>query len=168
MDSSGLCSTRVIALRLRLRVGRARRGVGAARPINTLWQRGLFLLRPTWMDRHSVAGLSFKPQFSKFVSRARRGTRPMSCPLKQSRRGPSSRAEGLAVLPSVAASGAQMCGLTLRSRRGPTASHQARRLTLFIIQSSGLASRRRSRLNSNVRQRRGTLVVRKQNQRLPA
>ena len=53
---------------------------------------------------------------------------------------------------SACASTAQR-GLTPRSRRGPTASHQARRLALFIIQPSGLASCRRSRLNSNVRPR---------------
>ena len=47
--------------------------------------------------------------------------------------------------------------LTPRSRRGPTASHQARRPALFIIRPSGLASRRRSRLNSNVRRRKGAM-----------
>ena len=41
--------------------------------------------------------------------------------------------------------------LTPRSRRGPTASHQARRPRWFILRPSGLASCRRSRLNSNVR-----------------
>ena len=44
-------------------------------------------------------------------------------------------------------------GLTLRSRRGPTASHQARRTALFIIRTSGLASCRRRPLSSNVRPR---------------
>ena len=48
----------------------------------------------------------------------------------------------------------QMRGLTPRSRRGPTASHQARRAALSIIRTSGLASRRWSRLTSNVRPRR--------------
>ena len=44
------------------------------------------------------------------------------------------------------------CGLTRRSRRGPTASHQARAGgTLYIFTGPGLASCRRSRLNSNVR-----------------
>jgi hypothetical protein len=45
-------------------------------------------------------------------------------------------------------------GLTPRSRRGPTASHQARAGgTLYIFTGPGLAACRRSRLNSNVRQR---------------
>jgi hypothetical protein len=44
-------------------------------------------------------------------------------------------------------------GLTPRSRRGPTASHQARPAGLRIIRRAGLASSRRSRLNSNVRPR---------------
>src|SRR5687767_3172171 len=44
------------------------------------------------------------------------------------------------------------CSLTLRSRRGPTASHQARATgTEYIICGPGLASCRWSRLNSNVR-----------------
>ena len=44
--------------------------------------------------------------------------------------------------------------LTPRSRRGPTASHQARAGgTRYIFTGPGLASCRRSRLNSNVRQR---------------
>ncbi len=43
--------------------------------------------------------------------------------------------------------------LTLRSRRGPTAGHQARAGgTRYIFTSPALASHRRSRLNSNVRQ----------------
>jgi len=43
-------------------------------------------------------------------------------------------------------------GLTPRSRRGPTASHQARATgTQYIIRGPGLAACRRSRLNSNVR-----------------
>ena len=43
-------------------------------------------------------------------------------------------------------------GLTLRSRRGPTASHQARATgTVYIFCGPGLASCRSSRLNSNVR-----------------
>ena len=45
-------------------------------------------------------------------------------------------------------------GLTLRSRRGPTASHQAREAERHIIFLAGLASCRRSRLTSNVRPRR--------------
>ena len=50
------------------------------------------------------------------------------------------------------------CGLTPRSRRGPTASHQARAGgTLYIFTGPGLASCRRSRLNSNVRPRKGAL-----------
>ena len=49
--------------------------------------------------------------------------------------------------------------LTPRSRRGPTASHQARPGgTRYIFASPGLASCRRSRLNSNVRQRKPPLV----------
>ena len=46
----------------------------------------------------------------------------------------------------------QACGLTLRSRRGPTAGHQARATgTVYIFCGSGLASHRWSRLTSNVR-----------------
>ena len=41
--------------------------------------------------------------------------------------------------------------LTPRSRRGPTANHQARLQVRFIILPPGLALCRRSRLNSNVR-----------------
>jgi hypothetical protein len=43
--------------------------------------------------------------------------------------------------------------LTPRSRRGPTAGHQARQLARLIIQPPGLASHRQSRLTSNVRRR---------------
>jgi len=44
-------------------------------------------------------------------------------------------------------------GLTLRSRRGPTAGHQARATgAVYIFCGPGLAPRRRSRLTSNVRQ----------------
>ena len=46
------------------------------------------------------------------------------------------------------------CGLTLRSRRGPTAGHQARSGgTQYIFASPGLASCSRRPLSSNVRQR---------------
>jgi hypothetical protein len=45
----------------------------------------------------------------------------------------------------------QECGPTLRSRRSPTASHQARATGWRIIRRAGLASRRRSHLTSNVR-----------------
>ena len=46
----------------------------------------------------------------------------------------------------------QQCCLTPRSRRGPTASHQARAGgTRYIFTGPGLASCRRSRFNSNVR-----------------
>jgi hypothetical protein len=45
----------------------------------------------------------------------------------------------------------QQCGLTRRSRRGPTASRQAREAVGHIIRLAGLASCRCSRLNSNVR-----------------
>ena len=45
------------------------------------------------------------------------------------------------------------CGLTLRSRRGPTASRQAREAVGHIIRLAGLASCRWSRLTSNVRPR---------------
>jgi len=44
-------------------------------------------------------------------------------------------------------------GLTPRSRRGPTASHQAREAVGHIIGLAGLVQRRWSRLNSNVRRR---------------
>jgi hypothetical protein len=44
-------------------------------------------------------------------------------------------------------------GLTPRSRRGPTANHQARLQVRFIILPPGLALCRRSRLTSNVRPR---------------
>ena len=43
------------------------------------------------------------------------------------------------------------CGLTLRSRRGPTARHQAREAVGHIIGLAGLAPRRWPRLTSNVR-----------------
>lgn len=46
---------------------------------------------------------------------------------------------------------APICCLTPRSRRGPTASHQAREAALVIIRLAGLASCRRPRLTSNVR-----------------
>ena len=153
MDCSGFCNANFVMLRLHQRVGRARRGVGASRPVNTFWQGGPFLVFPTRTDRHSAVGQSSKPRFSQLVSRARRGTRPIYRQLKQFRRGPASIAEGSAALTSGASSSAPMCGLTLRSRRGPTASHQARQRALFIIPPSGLASCRRSRLNSNVRPR---------------
>jgi hypothetical protein len=45
----------------------------------------------------------------------------------------------------------KQCGLTPRSRRGPTAKRQARLQVRFIILPPGLARCRRSRLNSNVR-----------------
>ena len=45
------------------------------------------------------------------------------------------------------------CCLTLRSRRGPTACHQAREAVGHIIGLAGLAPHRRSRLTSNVRRR---------------
>ena len=52
----------------------------------------------------------------------------------------------------VRASTWQRVRLTLRSRRGPTAGHQARSGgTRYIFASPGLASCRRSRLTSNVR-----------------
>ena len=60
-------------------------------------------------------------------------------------------------------------GLTLRSRRGPTASHQARAGgTLHIFTSPGPASCRWSRLNSNVRPRKQIRSVLQQSQRLSA
>ena len=59
-------------------------------------------------------------------------------------------------------------GLTPRSRRGPTASRQARLRVRVIIPPPGLASYRRSRLNSNVRRRNGRHVARQQSQRLAA
>jgi len=60
-------------------------------------------------------------------------------------------------------------GLTLRSRRGPTAGHQARATgTVYIFCGSGLASRRWSRLTSNVRPRKTHRAVLLQNQRLSA
>ncbi len=45
------------------------------------------------------------------------------------------------------------CGLTPRSRRGPTALHQAHEAPRHIIRLAGLAQCRRSRLTSNVRRR---------------
>ena len=54
----------------------------------------------------------------------------------------------------VMASRCRECGLTPRSRRGPTANRQARLQVGFIILPPGLALCRRSRLNSNVRRRR--------------
>ena len=60
-------------------------------------------------------------------------------------------------------------GLTLRSRRGPTASRQARATGRgYIIRGPGLASYRRSRLNSNVRPRNRSRAVLQQSQRLSA
>ena len=54
----------------------------------------------------------------------------------------------------------QQRGLTPRSRRGPTAGHQARSGgTRYIFASPGLASHRRSRLTSNVRQRLKSKVI---------
>ena len=51
-------------------------------------------------------------------------------------------------------------GLTLRSRRGPTASHQPRATgTVYIFGGPGLASRRWPRLNSNVRPRKTSPTV---------
>ena len=51
-------------------------------------------------------------------------------------------------------------GLTLRSRRGPTARHQARAGgTEYIFTGPGLASCRRSRLNANVMSRRRYLPL---------
>ena len=59
--------------------------------------------------------------------------------------------------------------LTLRSRRGPTAGHQARSGgTRYIFTSPGLASCRRSRLTSNVRQHNQGLAVLQQKVRLSA
>ena len=46
------------------------------------------------------------------------------------------------------------CGLTPRSRRGPTSKRQARAAGWRIFHRTGLAFRCRSRLSSNVRQRR--------------
>ena len=58
----------------------------------------------------------------------------------------------------VRGSSARRC-LTLRSRRGPTAGHQARSGgTRYIFTSPGLASCRRSRLTSNVRRCRACLA----------
>jgi uncharacterized protein len=51
-------------------------------------------------------------------------------------------------------------GLTLRSRRGPTASRQAREAVGHIILLAGLAPCRRSRLTSNVRRRESPLAGR--------
>ena len=50
-------------------------------------------------------------------------------------------------------------GLTPRSRRGPTALHLAREALWFIMRLAGQAQHRRSRLNSNVRPRRKSIVV---------
>jgi len=60
------------------------------------------------------------------------------------------------------------CGLTLRSRRGPTALHQAREAPRHIMCLAGLAQRRWSHLNSNVRPRNRSRAVLQQSQRLPA
>jgi len=64
-----------------------------------------------------------------------------------------SGAPGLAQGQTPWARQAQLC-LTPRSRRGPTASHQARATgTQYIIRGPGLVACRWSRLNSNVRPR---------------
>ena len=56
--------------------------------------------------------------------------------------------------------GTHPCSLTPRSRRGPTAGHQARSGgTRYIFASPGLAPHRRSRLSSNVRQRKVSMSV---------
>jgi len=53
-----------------------------------------------------------------------------------------------------------MRGLTPRSRRAPTAGHQAPATgTLYIFCARGLASHRRCRLTSNVRRRRNALFL---------
>ena len=60
-------------------------------------------------------------------------------------------------------------GLTLRSRRGPAAGHQARATgTVYIFCGSGLASHRWSRLTSNVRPRETRRAMLQQSQRLSA
>ena len=52
------------------------------------------------------------------------------------------------------------CGLTPRSSRAPTACHQAPATgTVYIVCGRGLASCRRCRLNSNVRQRKPPVVT---------
>jgi hypothetical protein len=62
-------------------------------------------------------------------------------------------------MPTPSAHGAQRC-LTPRSRRGPTAGHQARSGgTRYIFASPGLAPHRRPRLSSNVRPRSHACVV---------
>jgi hypothetical protein len=60
-----------------------------------------------------------------------------------------------------AARTSEHCGLTPRSRRGPTALHLARRPPWFIMRPAGQAQRRRSRLTSNVRphMRKAVLLV---------
>jgi len=63
----------------------------------------------------------------------------------------------------------QDCCLTPRSRRGPTAGHQARATgTVYIFCGPGLAPHRWSRLTSNVRPRKTSRAVLQQNQRLSA
>jgi len=52
-------------------------------------------------------------------------------------------------------------GLTLRSRRGPTAKHRARLPALSIIRPAGPALRRRPRLTSNVRPTENTSSARR-------
>ena len=63
------------------------------------------------------------------------------------------------------APGLSRLGLTLRSRGVPTASRQARRPGCHIFRPSGLASRRRRPLSSNVRPRVQTVAVRLQTAR---
>jgi hypothetical protein len=58
------------------------------------------------------------------------------------------------------------CGLTPRSRRGPTALHLAREAPWYMMRFAGQAQYRRSRLNSNVRQHKRGSAVLQQGQRL--
>ena len=87
-----------------------------------------------------------------------RAARRRAAPLSPARSGrqlwqASKRAKGLGT-PNTGAHFAWRC-LTPRSRRGPTASRQARPGgTLYIFTGPGLASYRWSRLNSKVRPRR--------------
>ena len=99
------------------------------------------------MDKPRKAGnaLSPKPKPKLEAGNQERTSRVSVCALAYAQRAKRKFASALPVHRE------EVGGLTPRSRRGPTASHQARLQVRLIILPPGLASRRRSRLTSNVR-----------------